>query len=32
MHMVDDATTQAVGWFTAEESIWAASGGVAALD
>jgi transposase len=26
MHMVDDATTQAVGWFTAEESIWAAVG------
>src|SRR2546426_11470195 len=24
MHMVDDATTTAVGWFTAEESIWAA--------
>src|SRR5579859_3115946 len=24
MHMVDDATTQALGWFTAEESIWAA--------
>ena len=26
MHMVDDATTQALGWFTAEESIWAAAG------
>ncbi len=24
MHMVDDATTKALGWFTAEESIWAA--------
>jgi transposase len=24
MHMVDDATTQALGWFSAEESIWAA--------
>jgi transposase len=24
MHMVDDATTKAVGWFSAEESIWAA--------
>jgi transposase len=24
MHMVDDATTTAVAWFTAEESIWAA--------
>jgi transposase len=24
MHMVDDATTQAQGWFSAEESIWAA--------
>jgi len=24
MHMVDDATTQALGWFCAEESIWAA--------
>jgi transposase len=24
MHMVDDATTQAMGWFSAEESIWAA--------
>ena len=26
MHMVDDATTKALGWFTAEESIWAAVG------
>jgi len=26
MHMVDDATTKALGWFTAEESIWAAAG------
>ena len=25
-HMVDDATTTALGWFTAEESIWAAAG------
>ena len=25
MHMVDDATTQALGWFSAEESIWAAA-------
>lgn len=25
MHMVDDATTKAVGWFSAEESIWAAA-------
>ena len=25
MHMVDDATTTALGWFTAEESIWAAA-------
>ena len=24
MHMVDDATTKALGWFSAEESIWAA--------
>jgi transposase-like protein len=24
MHMVDDTTTQAQGWFSAEESIWAA--------
>ena len=24
MHMVDDATTQALGWFSGEESIWAA--------
>jgi transposase len=24
MHMVDDATTQAMAWFSAEESIWAA--------
>jgi hypothetical protein len=24
MHMVDDATTHALGWFSAEESIWAA--------
>ena len=24
MHMVDDATAQAMGWFSAEESIWAA--------
>ena len=26
MHMVDDATTKALGWFTGEESIWAAAG------
>ena len=25
MHMVDDATTKALGWFSAEESIWAAA-------
>ena len=25
MHMVDDATTKALGWFTGEESIWAAA-------
>ena len=24
MHMVDDATTKALGWFSGEESIWAA--------
>jgi transposase len=26
MHMVDDATTKAVGWFSEEETIWAAAG------
>jgi transposase len=26
MHMVDDATTKAVGWFAEEETIWAAAG------
>ena len=26
MHMVDDATTQALGWFSKEETIWAAAG------
>jgi transposase len=26
MHMVDDATTKALGWFSAEETIWAAAG------
>lgn len=26
MHMVDDATTQALGWFSEEETIWAAVG------
>src|SRR6266436_2407275 len=26
MHMVDDATTKAVGWFAEEETIWAAVG------
>jgi len=26
MHMVDDATTKAVGWFSKEETIWAAAG------
>jgi hypothetical protein len=26
MHMVDDATTQALGWFSEEETIWAAAG------
>jgi len=26
MHMVDDATTQALGWFCEEETIWAAAG------
>jgi transposase len=25
MHMVDDATTQALGWFSKEETIWAAA-------
>jgi transposase len=25
MHMVDDATTKALGWFSTEESIWAAA-------
>jgi hypothetical protein len=26
MHMVDDATTEALGWFSKEETIWAAAG------
>jgi transposase len=26
MHMVDDATTKALGWFSEEETIWAAAG------
>src|SRR2546427_340227 len=26
MHMVDDATTRALGWFSEEETIWAAAG------
>ena len=26
MHMVDDATTTALGWFSAEETTWAAAG------
>jgi len=26
MHMVDDATTRALGWFSKEETIWAAAG------
>jgi len=26
MHMVDDATTKALGWFAEEETIWAAAG------
>ena len=26
MHMVDDATTKALGWFSAGETIWAAAG------
>ncbi len=26
MHMVDDATTEALGWFSQEETIWAAAG------
>jgi transposase len=26
MHMVDDATTKAVGWFSEQETIWAAAG------
>jgi hypothetical protein len=26
MHMVDDATTKAVGWFAEEETIWGAAG------